>query len=37
MDRGTIYVYRVVDGEEEAIELYHQSDYREWVGCWSAI
>ena len=37
MERGAIYVYRTINGVEEALRLECQWHYREWVGCWSAI
>ena len=37
MTRGTIYVYRRVNGEAMPLPLMNQSSYREWNGCWSAI
>jgi hypothetical protein len=36
MTRGTIYVYRTVQGQDCPLWI-PQADWREWVGCFSAV
>jgi len=37
MQRGLIYVYRRVNGEDVALALENQRSYKQWGGCFSAI
>ena len=37
LQRGLIYVMRRVNGADVPLRIYNQRDYREWLGCFSAI
>jgi hypothetical protein len=37
MQRGQIYIMRLVNGELVPLRLENQRSFREWSGCFSAI